>query len=63
MHKLINKQKKKTISNHSSCGPSFGAGSDLFICEQSNSGEKSCGNIGYSYCNDAQYPKGQFSSW
>ena len=67
MHKLINKQKEKTIVNFSSCGPIFGChffgGFDLAICDQSNSREDSFANIGNSYCNDAHYPKGQSSSW
>ncbi len=62
MHKLINKQKEKTIYNHSSLGPIFGGGHDLCICDQSNS-KNSWANIGNSYCNDAHYPQGQSSSW
>ncbi len=63
MHKLINKQKEKTIKNHSTFGPTFGNGSDLIIFDQSNSSEDSFANIGKSYCNDAHYPYGQSSSW
>ncbi len=63
MHKLINKQKEKTIRNYSSWGPTFGGGSDLIIFDQSNSSKDSYANIGVSYCNDAHYPKGQSSSW
>ncbi len=63
MHKLINKQKEKTIRNYSSYGPTFGGGYDLSICDQSNSDKDSYADIGNSYCNDAHYPKGQPSSW
>ena len=63
MHKLINKQKEKTIGNHSLCGPTVGGGLDLYICDQSNIIDKSYANIGYSYCNDAHYPYNQSSSW
>ncbi len=63
MHKLINKQKEKTIENLNYMGPRFGDGPDLFICDQSNSRKSSYANIGKSYCNDAHYPKGQSSSW
>ena len=58
MHKLINKQKEKTIGNKSSYGPIFGAGHDLYICDQSNIYNDSYANVGYSYCNDDHYPYG-----
>ncbi len=58
MHKLINKQKEKTIQNHSSWGPIFGGGFDLSIWDKSNSRKDSYANIGFSYCNDAHYPYG-----
>ncbi len=63
MHKLINKQKEKTIMNGSLLGPTFGNGYDLFICDQSNSTQLSGANIGKSYCNDAHYPYDKSSSW
>ena len=63
MHKLINKQKEKTIRNDSSYGPTFGNGSDLYICDQSNSSKYSYANIGVSYRNDAHYPFDKSSSW
>ncbi len=61
MHKLINKQKEKTIRNNLTYGPAFG-GADLYISDQSNI-NKSHADIGYSYCNDAYYPVDKLSSW
>ena len=46
---LINND--KAIFNHSSCGPLFGDGHDLIICDKANTNNSS-GNINSAYKNE-----------
>jgi hypothetical protein len=39
----------KSIGCHPDYGPTFGGGHDFYICDNANSTEGSCSNLGQSY--------------
>jgi hypothetical protein len=46
--------KHQAISSNSECGPSFGRGRDVFICDKCNTNTQSYTALGYSYTNDTR---------
>jgi hypothetical protein len=46
------KQADNAIYDHSSYGPTFGNGFDLYVCDQCQSSNNNCSNFGTGYVND-----------
>jgi hypothetical protein len=49
-----------TISCHSSYGPTFGGGSDIYVADGCNNNTSSYTNLGHSYTNDTGIAQTQF---
>jgi hypothetical protein len=47
--KFTVKRAENALNGYSGCGPTFGGGFDIFICNQSNTNIGSCSNFGNSY--------------
>lgn len=50
------------MCNYPDCGPIFGNGFDLYLCDNANTAKQSFANINYTYFND-KYKKDDKLSW